>query len=171
MIIDFEKLSGSAPVVSGDETYGFRDYQGDESSIKCHLEVTLRCAGEIYYLNVDVTGTFDTFCHKCLEPVPYRLETSFDLMVQLGGANRSEEYESSIEEYIYVPKDKHELSLDTQVYENLIMNLPMQIFCSEDCKGLCTECGVNLNVESCNCVREGDIRWSALNKFRNKFNQ
>lgn len=171
MTIDFETLSGGVPVVSGDESFDFRDFQGDESTIECHLDVAVHCTGEIYYLNVDILGTIDTICHKCLDPVKYRLETSFDLMVQWGGVNRAEEYESSIEEYIYLPKGQHELSLDAPAYENVIVSLPIQILCDEDCKGLCAECGVNLNTETCSCDREGDIRWSALNKLKNRFNQ
>jgi uncharacterized metal-binding protein YceD (DUF177 family) len=171
MRVDFDKLSGSDTVVSVDDSYEFLDFQGDENSIKCHLDVAIHRIGEIHYLTVDVSGAIDTFCHKCLEPVTQRIETSFDLIVQWGGGNKAEEFESSIEEYIYLPQGQHELSLDNQVYENLIASLPMQILCGEECKGLCMECGVNLNTESCGCVREGDISRSALNKLKNGFNQ
>lgn len=171
MIVDFEKLSGKESVVSGDESYDFRDFQGEANTIRCHMDMAIHCTGELYYFTVDLLGAFETFCHKCLDPVKYRLETSFDLVVQWGGVNRENDYETSIEEYIYLPKSEHELSLDAQIYENLIVSLPMQILCLEECKGLCTECGINLNTETCNCIREGDIRWSALNKLKNGFNQ
>ncbi len=46
------------------------------------------------------------------------------------------------------------VDLDEIVYKNLYMNLPSKRLCDEDCKGLCSECGVNLNRESCNCSHE-----------------
>lgn len=171
MVIDFETLEETESVISGDEAFDFRDFQGESNTIACRLNVSVHRTGEINYVTVDIQGTIDTFCHKCLDPVKHRLETSFGLLVQRGGENRAEEYESSIDEYIYLPAGQRELSLDSYIYENLIVSLPIQILCTDDCKGLCTECGVNLNSETCNCVRESDIRWSALDKLKNKFNQ
>jgi uncharacterized protein len=49
------------------------------------------------------------------------------------------------------------------------LQVPMKILCSEECKGLCPNCGVNLNTGSCNCRREmTDERLAALKNFRVK---
>ncbi|MBI4720791.1 MAG: DUF177 domain-containing protein [Chitinivibrionia bacterium] len=171
MIIDFEKLTGTEDGLSADETFHVRDFQGEENAVPCRLDIMVRRSGDLYYLTVDILGALATFCHKCLDPVHHRLETSFDLVVQRGGANKAEEFEEALEEYVYLPAGKHELSLDAHIYENLIVSIPMQILCRDDCKGLCTECGVNLNLETCNCVRETDHRRHILHKLKNRYDR
>ena len=45
----------------------------------------------------------------------------------------------------------------------LLLNLPEQVLCKEDCKGLCPECGTNLNLKDCDCGdKDIDPRWAAL---------
>lgn len=46
------------------------------------------------------------------------------------------------------------VDLDQMVLGNLVMNLPVQILCKEDCKGLCPKCGKNLNEGPCDCDSE-----------------
>ena len=43
------------------------------------------------------------------------------------------------------------LELDEPLLEALILDFPTKNLCSEDCKGLCPVCGVNLNKETCDC--------------------
>lgn len=43
------------------------------------------------------------------------------------------------------------LVLDQMIEEQFLLNLPSKILCREDCKGVCTKCGTNLNYGSCNC--------------------
>ena len=51
--------------------------------------------------------------------------------------------------------------------EQILLNLPERVFCSEDCKGLCEKCGANRNLINCNCEeKEIDPRWAALKDFK-----
>ena len=55
------------------------------------------------------------------------------------------------------------IDLSPIIREEGILAIPIQALCSHDCKGLCSECGQNLNQGACNCVHEtGDPRLSAL---------
>jgi len=50
--------------------------------------------------------------------------------------------------------------------DNIILNMPMRLICSEDCKGLCPLCGVNLNVSQCDCGKDHfDSRFSKLEGY------
>ena len=49
------------------------------------------------------------------------------------------------------------------VHDACILALPLAPLCSEECRGICPECGANRNLEQCSCVPEGDPRWGALN--------
>ncbi len=47
-----------------------------------------------------------------------------------------------------------ELDVTTDVRDALLLSLPLKLLCSEDCKGLCPVCGINLNFEECTCVKK-----------------
>lgn len=51
--------------------------------------------------------------------------------------------------------------------EAVILALPAQIVCSPDCRGLCPQCGQNLNLGECGCgPQEADERWGKLKDLR-----
>jgi uncharacterized protein len=53
------------------------------------------------------------------------------------------------------------------VREQILLNLPEQVFCKEDCKGLCQKCGANRNLIDCKCDSdETDPRWAALKNLK-----
>jgi len=61
-----------------------------------------------------------------------------------------------------------ELDLDVLLQEQIELNLPMKPLCSENCKGLCPECGTDLNTGRCSCKLEiTDPRFAALKKLLN----
>lgn len=46
------------------------------------------------------------------------------------------------------------LDVDELVYTEVVLDLPTKHLCFADCKGLCPQCGKNLNVESCDCNKK-----------------
>ncbi len=60
------------------------------------------------------------------------------------------------------------LDLDELVYSEVIVSLPMKHLCKEDCKGICSKCGKNLNEGKCDCKeKEIDPRFAALAELLN----
>ena len=55
-----------------------------------------------------------------------------------------------------------ELDLDEVVTTAYILAMDTKNLCSDDCKGLCAKCGVDLNVEPCRCKPDVDPRLAAL---------
>ena len=56
-----------------------------------------------------------------------------------------------------------EIDLAEIAREQILLDLPQQFFCKDDCKGLCEKCGTNLNLKDCDCEDdEIDPRWAAL---------
>lgn len=49
--------------------------------------------------------------------------------------------------------------------EAFILAMDTKILCSEDCKGLCTRCGADLNLGPCSCKKEADPRLAVLAKL------
>ena len=55
------------------------------------------------------------------------------------------------------------VELNDVLREFILLTLPMQRVCSEDCKGICPECGQNRNQKECACqAAPADDRWAAL---------
>lgn len=61
----------------------------------------------------------------------------------------------------------HEVDLEPMVRDAVMLELPVAPVCKSDCKGLCSECGANLNEGDCGCDREvSDPRWAALDALK-----
>jgi uncharacterized protein len=55
------------------------------------------------------------------------------------------------------------MQLEDILREQILLSLPMQKICREDCRGICPVCGKNRNEFSCDCkIRSIDDRWQAL---------
>jgi uncharacterized protein len=48
-----------------------------------------------------------------------------------------------------------ELDIDPYVFDEVMLNMPIKALCSESCKGMCPNCGKNLNLEACRCEKSG----------------
>ena len=112
---------------------------------------------------MSVTGTavlsLGMPCARCLEPVivPFRLEIDEELDMN----RTAEEREVDFDEQFYV--NGYNLDVDQLVGNELTLNLPMRVLCSDDCKGICNRCGTNLNRGTCDCDnRSLDPRMSVI---------
>jgi len=60
-----------------------------------------------------------------------------------------------------------QIDLRRMVSENILLEAPIAPLCRPDCAGLCPTCGIDLNVDSCDCVTtEIDPRWQALSQLK-----
>jgi len=56
----------------------------------------------------------------------------------------------------------HQVDLTEAIRQHVLLALPMVTICREDCKGLCSQCGYDLNLGPCECKPEVDARLSVL---------
>ena len=77
------------------------------------------------------------------------------------------EAEPDEDQYTYTG---HVLELDDAVRTAILLELPSRILCKEDCRGLCAQCGANLNVNVCSCQKDLTSRnpFSALASLLNE---
>lgn len=91
-------------------------------------------------------------CSRCLEPFRMPVNAAFDLRYhpasEMATAEDSEVGEDDLETSYY--EDDH-IDLNELLREQFYLALPMKPLCREDCKGLCPQCGTNLNTGSCEC--------------------
>ena len=57
------------------------------------------------------------------------------------------------------------VDLTNDIRESMILAFPSYPVCRESCKGLCAQCGANLNEEACGCKPPADVRWGALDRL------
>lgn len=96
-------------------------------------------------------------CDRCLDEFDREFHDSFEhiLVTNLNTDN---------DEYIIV--EDFQLDLDALVLDDILLTLPSKLLCSEDCKGLCTKCGQNLNKDSCECKDDFvDPRFAVLGEL------
>ena len=117
----------------------------------------------------EVQGTFCTSvrlpCSRCLKDFDSPLTSDFDLtytkeMPGMTDAFEDKEIELRAEEIGMIYFRGEEINLEEGIQEQVVMAFPLQPLCNDTCKGLCPQCGSDLNLGDCGCKRE-----SAANKF------
>ena len=106
------------------------------------VKATLVRTGDIISLDGFISGKIQLACSRCLEKFSYKLQLPLQEKLTNNPENKDDEL-------IFINNDK--LDLTEIVENNIIMSLPIQRLCKEDCKGLCQICGTNLNNGNCNC--------------------
>lgn len=105
-------------------------------------------------------------CARCLEPVERDIAPSFDLLYQPVSAiqvREGEEIELGPEDTDVGFFTGQGLFLADVLAEQVNLALPMKVVCQEECRGLCSGCGANLNRERCRCgARAVDPRLAPL---------
>ena len=107
-------------------------------------------------------------CDRCLEEVaveiPYHIEKKLDMKLT------EEERINELDESSYLTG--MDLDVDRLVYLEVLMGWPLKILCKEDCKGICSRCGKNLNEGPCGCAEEPkDPRMAAISDIFSKFKE
>ncbi len=124
--------------------------------------------------DIRLTGTVETkvevACARCLEPVLQDVKRAFELLYRPLGSDAGKE-EMSVTaadaEIGYYEGDG--LQLEDTLREQVLLALPLRALCREDCKGLCPQCGTNLNNSQCSCAEPlQDPRWDVLKDIRGK---
>lgn len=111
-----------------------------------------------------VATRMEIACDRCLEPAAIDLAADFSLLYR-PAALSPEHGEVLIagEETKVGFYEGEGLELADVLREEVLLLLPMQRVCSEECQGICPVCGQNRNQVSCSChIEPGDDRWAGL---------
>ncbi|MBP7088503.1 MAG: DUF177 domain-containing protein [Candidatus Omnitrophica bacterium] len=115
----------------------------DSADISFLEEITLDCCFERVGGQIIVSAEIYTHkeitCSRCLDKV--RLDDKYTF-------NKSYEI-SGLKDY---------LEIDEDIREEVLLNFPMKLLCKDNCKGICSRCGKNLNYEKCNCPADKKVK-------------
>ncbi len=123
--------------------------------------------GEIRMLG-DLQVNAEGSCDRCAEAATYSIENHFDLVYlpseEANAGGEAEVEEAGIEVGYY---DGNGIELNDVLREVVLLALPMQLVCDEDCRGICPSCGQNRNQADCGCQPTiADDRWSKLKMLK-----
>jgi uncharacterized protein len=115
--------------------------------------------GKVVLIRTDkgllVRGTLVTVigvvCSRCLGDFDQELPVNFD-----------EEFLLQPDEGAFVIDEYRQIDLSEVARQYTLLAEPMKPLCREDCAGLCSHCGSNLNQGACDCTKEIDPRLAVL---------
>ena len=103
-------------------------------------------------------------------PLSVPLEKSFELLY-VPPLRAGEEKELGEDDLLIGFYQGETIDVDDLVREQIELALPMAHLCSEECNGLCPNCGANLNHGECTCEKDQpDARWATLIELKSKLN-
>ncbi len=109
---------------------------------------------EIVSVDAVINFALEIVCDRCAEA------TRLDFSIPMNHILVHQVNDDDTDDYIIVSDMK--LEIKELTLEDIYLALPSKFLCSEDCKGVCPSCGVNLNVQSCSCKKEIDPRLESL---------
>jgi uncharacterized protein len=151
MIIELSKLHEGGELIEGEESAAILDL-GDVAGLAILSPIRYRLMLELVSGELVVRGTlscraaFD--CSRCAR----RFETE----IRVPDFIRVREYRELAEA----------IDLTEDMREDMILAFPNYPVCSSGCRGLCPQCGADLNEKTCSCrPPAGNQAWDALDQI------
>ena len=143
---------------------GADDFTLDDVQVVCQI----RRLEQTAFLNGTVATVIRTACSRCLEQAELPVNVPFRYTLMPAAEDRREEVELTEEDLEYGVYDGEIIDCDPLIYEQIVLQIPMKVLCRDDCRGLCPQCGANLNTGVCSCTEKAvDERLVVLKKFNN----
>jgi uncharacterized protein len=140
-------------------------YEGVNSIADLGVEVEVNKTDEDFYCRGTVECLAEIECSRCLDPYKIRLAQEIDFFAVAQTSERVTRHDDA-EDYVVFQGQDLVAPLDDIVRQAIILALPAKPLCKEDCAGLCTGCGVNLNRTTCSCKKDAiDPRWEGLQRI------
>lgn len=167
MLLDLQRLHGQREHFDRSFQPSAFDPQDPEYRVAAPVELTMdieRGGKDAFRVTGRATTRLELDCGRCLEPFEVPVDAKFELRYIPAAENTGEE-EREIEEDDLTTAFYREGALDVieMLREQFTLATPMKPLCAEACRGLCPECGANLNRTECGCTPKWeDPRLAAL---------
>lgn len=117
----------------------------------------LRISGIIAYqdgcmeLKATCSIDFDTHCSRCSKEVSKTFDFDYERTVVVKGILQNEDDDS------YVIAKNGYINIDEDLVDSLLVEFPFTVKCKDDCLGVCSKCGIDLNEAQCTCHEKKEI--------------
>ena len=127
-----------------------------------HAVGKIRNTAGVLVMTGELTTRLHGECDRCAKP--FERELSISLEAVLVTKLENEDYDDPWTFEL----DGDQADLDDILTTAVVLNMDSKLLCSEDCLGLCSRCGKDLNEGPCDCKKELDPRLAVLQQFLNK---
>ena len=143
--------------------------EGDPDAGTGHAELELYADGTHAFATGTFKGHLHVACSRCVGDVKLDLEENLHVtfmppseMPADDEAPGEDGAEVATEDLDLFPFDGEKIDLEPLFREQFVLAVPYSPLCREDCKGLCPQCGIDLNSGTCTCEKPIDPRLAAL---------
>ena len=117
------------------------------SNDKLYCNITSEIIPNGFKVNVLLTFFLQNDCDRCLEQFENKQEPSFDIIL----TTEPEKHVDNDLDIIHFPETRSKIDLRKSFQDVILLEKAIKYLCKKECKGLCQNCGVNLNMDECNC--------------------
>lgn len=152
------KELGGKIAVDGCVELGNTDFLGETYIFSEPVQVQgdISNNGKSLILKAKCTGSMKTRCARCMKEIAVPIEFMLDENLIQGDDGNT--YDDDV-----IVFDGTLVDIDEIVADGFLMNVDGKYLCKEDCRGLCPECGADLNEGDCGCDTDTiDPRWAGL---------
>ena len=138
----------------------------ETKELSLNKSIDIDCIVTKVLKEISVNGSIQfgikTRCSRCLKDVELDLNTNINLILTPNDDVEDKSGDIDLEVY-----EGESIDLTNYFREQIAMNLPYRVVCKESCKGLCSKCGVDLNIEKCSCDKSlNDNAFSVLKDIK-----
>ena len=156
MLLDLKKLHGQREHFERTFVASAFDPPDSDYRVAAPVELVLdvqRLADHAYGLSGQARTRLEVECSRCVEPFEVPVDAAFELRYVPQSENAGEgEVEVGEEDLVTAFYRDGMVDLIDLLREQFLLALPMKPLCRDDCRGLCPECGTNLNKTQCHCA-------------------
>ncbi|HIJ61041.1 MAG TPA: DUF177 domain-containing protein, partial [Nitrospirae bacterium] len=111
-----------------------------------------------------IKSTLELNCSRCLNDYQFTTNSVINTVFHPASVlTKDDNYELHTGELDTEFYKNDEIDLIEFLIQEIRLNIPMKPLCKDDCKGLCPNCGVDLNSETCDCNKEAQVSIFNLN--------
>ena len=138
-------------------TYEFLDAESYPQPLLLNLYIDR--INDLFRFKINIKTRAIYTCDRCLVRFKADFDETIEQLYQIGNSDFEDEVE-------ILPENTKEIDISKAIHDAFIMNRPIKLLCNEECKGLCSNCGVDLNKKQCKCSEtEIDPRLEKLKIF------
>lgn len=119
-----------------------------------------------YLLEAELSYRGRLECSRCLAAYPFETDEQFSILLYKRAPVASEELALERQDLDVSFYEQPAIAVAPIAEERIQMAVPMKPLCREDCRGLCPDCGQDLNLSACGCAQAIDPRWNALAELK-----
>ena len=156
MLLDLSKLHGQREHFERTFQPSLFEPQDEEYRVATPVELSMdieKAGGDAYRVSGRAVTRLEMPCSRCIEPFEVPVDARFELQYvpQTHAAEAGQEHEIREDDLTTSFYREGTLDVIEMLREQFQLALPMKPLCAEACRGLCPECGTNLNRAECDC--------------------